>query len=84
VTPRPRVVPPELVERLRRLDPEELRQAARAADLLLGSMGYSMAVRLEAALGGAHKARLVIGRPYFTSKELKASRAWVKEHYGRK
>lgn len=74
----------ELLARLRRLDPEELRKSAEAADLIIGAMGYSMQVRQHAALGGAHKARLELGKPWFTDKELKASRKWVKENYGKK
>ncbi len=65
---------------LRRLDADELIAAAPTATVISASLGTSLDEMRIVALGGAHKARITLGRKHFTASELADSRNWLEQN----
>jgi len=79
---KPRFSPPkELIDVLKRMDPEELwvRNAEATAQIKKWRPTITEAQLHTNSLAGAHKARLAIGE-HFTASELSASREWLVDH----
>jgi hypothetical protein len=66
------------INALRRLDPAELIAMAPMATGVVNALAGPDAAR-EAAIAGAHKARLALGTKYFTTFELCESRLYLEQ-----